>query len=47
MQLQTILLNKLYDTGNIIGPILCWVFILLMTIEVIYVWMKYVIKSNK
>lgn len=47
MATLTILLNKIFDTGNIIGPILCWVFILLMLIEVIYVWMKYVITSNK
>lgn len=39
--MTSILLNALYDAGNQIGPILSWVFILLMTIELIYVMAKY------
>ncbi len=35
------LLNAFYEAGNKIGPILCWLFILLMTIELIYVMVKY------
>lgn len=36
-----LLLNAFYDAGNTIGPILVWIFVLLMTIEVIYVMAKY------
>ena len=47
MQSPTLLLNALFDTGNIVGPILAWVFVLLMVIEMVYVWVKYVITSDK
>jgi hypothetical protein len=36
-----ILLNAFYEFGNKIGPILTWVFILLMVVELIYVMAKY------
>jgi hypothetical protein len=39
--MNKLMLNAFYDAGNAIGPILCWVFVLLMTIEVIYVMAKY------
>lgn len=42
-----LLLNAIYDAGNKIGPILCYTFILLMVIEIVYVWIRYVITSNK
>jgi len=35
------LLNAFYEAGNKIGPILGWVFFLLMVIELIYVMAKY------
>ena len=36
------MLNAFYDTVNqSVGPVLMWVFILLMTIELIYVMVKY------
>lgn len=40
------LLNA-YQTGDLVGPVLAYTFILLMTIELIYVFVKYVITSNK
>ncbi len=40
------LLNA-YQTGDSIGPVLAYTFILLMTIELIYVFVKYVITSNR
>ncbi len=39
--MNKLMLNAFYDAGNVIGPVLCWVFVLLMTIEVIYVMAKY------
>ena len=42
-----VMLNALYQAGNSIGPIFCWVFVLLMTIEMIYVMVKYVVTSHK
>jgi len=42
-----LLLNAFYDAGNTIGPILCWIFILLMAIELIYVMAKYLGGSKK
>ncbi len=39
--MTSLLLNAFYDAGNIIGPILAWVFGLLMVIELIYVMVKY------
>lgn len=47
MAMQTILLNAFYNSGDKLGSILSWIFILLMTIEIVYVFMKYVITSNK
>ncbi len=41
------LLNSVYQLGNQIGFILMWVFILLMTIELIYVMAKYLGSSPK
>lgn len=40
------LLNA-YQTGDLVGPVLAYTFILLMTIELIYVFVKYVVTSNK
>lgn len=40
------LLNA-YQAGDSIGPVLAYVFIFLMTIELIYVFIKYVITSNR
>ena len=37
-----LLLNAFYDAVNQnVGPVLMWVFVLLMTIELIYVMAKY------
>lgn len=37
-----LMLNTFYDAvNNNVGPVLMWVFILLMTIELIYVMAKY------
>lgn len=47
MALQTIMLNALYDGGNKIAPYISYIFILLMSIQLIYVFVKYVITSNK
>lgn len=35
------LLNNFYEFGNKMGPILTWVFILLMVVEIVYVMVKY------
>lgn len=35
------LLNGFYEFGNKLGPILTWVFILLMVVELVYVMAKY------
>lgn len=35
------LLNNFYEFGNKLGPILTWVFILLMVVEMVYVMAKY------
>lgn len=35
------LLNSFYEFGNKLGPILTWVFILLMVVELVYVMAKY------
>jgi hypothetical protein len=43
-----LLLNAFYDTvTQTVGPVLMWVFILLMTIEMIYVMAKYLGSSDK
>ncbi len=39
--MNSLLLNSFYETGNTIGPILAWVFGILMAIELIYVMVKY------
>ena len=41
------LLNAFYDIGNVVGPILTWVFILLMVVELIYVMVKYLGGDDK
>lgn len=47
MEMQTIMLNALYNAGDKVAPMIGWIFILLMTVELIYVFVKYVITSNK
>ena len=47
MTKPVIMLSAIFETGNKIAPILCWVFILLMLVAVSYVFVKYVITSNK
>lgn len=47
MVMQTLTLNALYDSGDKIGAYLAYLFILLMTVELVYVFVKYVITSNK
>jgi len=47
MAMQTILLNAFYNGGDKIAPIVGYLFILLMVIEMSYVFVKYVITSNK
>jgi hypothetical protein len=39
--MNKLMLNAFYEAGNNVGTILVWVFVLLMTIEVIYVMAKY------
>ena len=41
------LLNALFDTGESIGPILAYTMALLMAVELGYVFVKYVITSDK
>ena len=41
------MLSAIYEAGNKIAPILCWVLILLMVVAVAYVFVKYVLTSNK
>lgn len=41
------LLNAVFNTGESIGPVLAYTFCLLMAIELLYVFFKYVITSNK
>lgn len=42
-----LLLDAIYNAGDSIGPILAYTFCLLMTIELVYVFVKYVITSNR
>ena len=42
-----LLLNKIFDTGENIGPVLAYTMALLMAVELGYVFVKYVITSNK
>jgi hypothetical protein len=35
------LLNAFYDSVNKVGPTICWVFMFLMAIELLYVSAKY------
>ena len=42
-----LLLNSFYDSGAKLGNILAYVFIFLMVIEIIYVFVKYVVTSDK
>ena len=41
------LLNAIFNAGETIGPILAYTMALLMAIELGYVFVKYVITSNK
>ena len=41
------LLNAVFNAGESVGPILAYVMCLLMAIELGYVFVKYVITSNK
>jgi hypothetical protein len=41
------LLNAVYNAGESIGPILAYTMALLMAIELGYVFVKYVVTSNK
>lgn len=41
------LMNAIFNAGESIGPILAYTMALLMTIELVYVFVKYVITSNK
>jgi hypothetical protein len=47
MLTHTVMLNALYDAGNKIAPAVGYIFILLMSVELLYVFVKYVITSNK
>lgn len=40
-------LNKIFNAGESIGPILAYTMCLLLTIELIYVFVKYVVTSKK
>ena len=42
-----LLLNKIFNAGENIGPILAYTFCFLMAIELVYVFVKYVITSNR
>jgi hypothetical protein len=42
-----LMLNAIFNAGETIGPILAYTFALLMAIELGYVFVKYVITSNK
>jgi len=43
-----LILGAFYDTVNTsVGPTLAWVFMLLMTVELIYVMAKYLGSSDK
>ena len=41
-----LLLNAFYEFGNKLGPILTWVFILLMVVQLVYVMAKYLGGGN-
>lgn len=45
--MTSLLLNAFYDSGNKIGYALVWICIIVMTIELLYVMLKYVFTSNK
>ena len=46
--MNQLLLNAFYDADNQnVGPVLLWVFVLLMTIELIYVMAKYLGSEDK
>lgn len=47
MSLHPLLLNSTYEAGNAIGPILAYSFSIAIVVEICYVWVKYVITSNK
>jgi hypothetical protein len=42
-----LLLNAVFNAGESIGPVLAYTFCLLMAIELAYVFVKYVITSDK
>jgi hypothetical protein len=45
--MQSLILNAFYDAGNVIGPILAYIFLFLMTISMIYVMAKYLGGSKR
>ena len=47
MASSSLLLNALFESGNNMGGILAAIFGLLMAIEMIFVFIKYVITSDK
>ena len=47
MLLHLLPLNAFYNAGNKIGPVLTWIFIILMVVELAYVMIKYLGGSEK
>lgn len=47
MSLSPLFLSAFYNSGDKIGEVLMYVFMILMTIEIIYVFIRYVLTSNK
>ena len=45
--MRSLILNAFFDAGQVIGPILTYIFIFLMTISLIYVMAKYLGGSKK
>lgn len=44
---SSLLLNALYEAGSKMGNIFAYVFIFLMVIEIVYVFVRFVITSDK
>jgi|GEM_PF-1787857 len=47
MTINPLFLSATYYAGDKFGAVLAYVFILLMAIELVYVFVKYVLTSNK
>lgn len=47
MSMSPLLLSATYNGGDKLGEVLSYVFIFLMLIEIIYVFVRYVLTSNK